>query len=668
MPTPGAKVGALTQSDLQAIWEGACDSSFTAPLEAAGEGLGFEAYTQMFAQFARASVAVDVTTQAMYILPWSGQSNPPAPRANNATVALTFARSTSSQYLSFPLVIAAGTTFVAEETTDWSDPDNPAGVTVVTGRRYLVTQTLVFPPGDVGPYTVQATAEFPGYGYNNPAAQYTTAGNVVVPGTIRLMVQQGTQYSHDRASLFLTPPGAPLSIPAGSTTLPQAAVATLVAVNEPDMFLPTHVGQYVLMTAGANTGQVGRITGYLAPGTVAPASAITLAYDQAFEVSGVSGTFSPGEVLQIKSAGVVFILGIVVKVLPGSAPGISRVVYTLQVGSILPFPGNTLLGSSSSATATITTILQAYDWVAAGVVPPNPAAMAGSGECWQILDWAIDLGLTVTNLAQPQNGTSAMLDELAYERGMYASTGESAASFRQRVASPSDTVSPAAIQRVITRALGGVKGEFLDTQTGLDGFFFDRTDALGCFFDTCCLVMTATLTTTTTGQPILWEDAGGLLVAGGFLGRTSALTFVNQVVLVLRGGPQNALPLRETWVSGDQFVDPATRAFAGISTVLAPTCLTSMRFQVLLDYAEFRGHFLVGVPPSDAGDPGFYFGPDPVATGLHEGGFFDLPAASANYFDGAPFGAYAVWAQVWKEVARVHEGGVSWDLVVDPVL
>src|SRR5579862_728738 len=136
MTAPGGKVGALTQADLQAIWEGACDSSFTQPLEAAGEGNGFEAYTQMFAQWARVSQAVETTTQAMYILPSSGQSAPPAMRAHKATVQLTFTRSATSPYVSWPIVIAPGTVFVEEQEPDWGDP---AGVVVATGRRYLVT-------------------------------------------------------------------------------------------------------------------------------------------------------------------------------------------------------------------------------------------------------------------------------------------------------------------------------------------------------------------------------------------------------------------------------------------------------------------------------------------------------------------------------------------------
>lgn len=667
MTAPGQKVGPLTQADLQAIWEGACDSSFTQPLEAAGEGQGFEAYTQMFAQFARVSQAIDTTTQALYILPSSGQSAPPAPRAQQATVLLTFTRAATASFVNWPVVIFAGTTFVLEQENDWGVIPGQPGQVVATGRRYLVTQTLVIPPGDLGPYAVQATAEFAGYGYNNPLAAYVTAGGIKVPGSINLLSQPGTGYQHDRASMRVTPAGAPLVVPATGTPVPQSATATLVAVNESDMFLPQHVGQYVLMTAGANAGKVGRIAGYLPPGTVAPASAVTLAYDQVVELTGTVGMFVPGESLQIKNGGNIVALA----TLLGSGTtgsGALRLVYTLLAGVVAA--GNTVLGTTNLATGTVSTLLQAQTWTPAGAVPPNPNLSPGSGENWRILDWVTDLGVAVQNLAKPFGGTSPMLDELAYERGMSAAGGESADAFRQRVASPADTVSPNAIRRAVTRALGGEAGLVLDTDTGLDGFFYDRGDAGGCFYDTDVLVLTVSdpsfVSSSVEGDTVRWVDANGLLVANGYFGGQS--TTSTSFNFILRGGPENLPPVRTSPLAGDRIIDLSANASSANTTlvsVVVPACTSAMREQVYLDYASFRGYFLVGVPPSGAGEFGFYWGATPAS---HQGGFFDTKSLLVDFYDGFPSLARGPWGNVFREVTRVKAGGVGFDLYVDQSL
>jgi hypothetical protein len=661
MTAPGQKVGPLTQADLQAIWEGAVDSGFSGGLEAAGEGAGFEAYTQMFAQFARASQAVDTTTQALYILPSSGQSASPAPRAQKATVSLTFARSPQSAYINWPLVIAAGTVFVGEQAFEWGLSPGADGALVQTGRRYLVTQTLVLPPGDAGPYSVQATAEFAGYGYNNPLGAYTTAGGVSVPGAINLISQPGTGYSHDRASLVVSPAGAPLTPPTSGTPAPPAAVAQLVAVNEPDMFLPQHVGQYVLMTAGANAGKVGRITGYAAPGVLAPGSAVILAYDQAVEATGVSGAFSAGEVLTFKSGGNVVAQAVLVGTAPAPS-GATRIVYTLLDGAVAA--GNSVKGLASAASGTVSTLLSTPTWTAAGSLPPNPNLSPGSGENWRVLDWVTDLQVSVQNKLQPSGGTSGMLEELAYERGMAAGNGEGADALRARVAAPSDTISPNAIRRAIVRALGGTTGTFLDTQTGLDGFFYDRADAGGCFYDTCVLVMTQTgFTSVQPGDRLRWLDASGLLIANGYYGGSQSAGTFN---FVLRGGPASPLPRRLTFQTGDTVVDDTRPSLppAVLSAVLTPTCFTGMQAQVYLDFLSFRGYFLAEVPPGGQGEFGFAYG---STAANHDGtGFYDQLGLATGFYDGKPVVTDGTLATLHRELERVEAGGVDFDIVVLP--
>src|SRR5581483_10658353 len=142
---PAIKSGPLTRAEIQSVWEGSVDKGYREPFLAAGEGRGFEVWTQYFAQLERASKAIDVTTQAMFISPWSGQTNPPAAGAAKATVTLSLSR---TKLLDRLLVLGKGLVYVGEQTTDAGDG---GGVTVATGRRYVLTEDLVFQPGEQGP-------------------------------------------------------------------------------------------------------------------------------------------------------------------------------------------------------------------------------------------------------------------------------------------------------------------------------------------------------------------------------------------------------------------------------------------------------------------------------------------------------------------------------------
>ena len=105
------KSGALSEAELLEIWKGALDKSYRDPLLHAGEGNGLEAHTQGLAQLARVSKAIDKTTQAMFICPWSGQSDVPAEGARKAQVVLTFQR---TKLLDRPIVLGKGLIVVGE--------------------------------------------------------------------------------------------------------------------------------------------------------------------------------------------------------------------------------------------------------------------------------------------------------------------------------------------------------------------------------------------------------------------------------------------------------------------------------------------------------------------------------------------------------------------------
>src|SRR5216684_6056203 len=148
--------GPLSIDQITAIWAKAVDKSYSEPFIAAGDGGGFEAYRQGFAQYARVSEAIDVTTQSNYILPWSGQTNPPASGASNSTCTFMFNR---SKYANIPLRIASNVVMFEELVNDWG-LNGP--VPTLTGRQYALQNDVVFAPGDLGPHSSLGSAENPG--------------------------------------------------------------------------------------------------------------------------------------------------------------------------------------------------------------------------------------------------------------------------------------------------------------------------------------------------------------------------------------------------------------------------------------------------------------------------------------------------------------------------
>ena len=118
------KSGPLTVEDLQEIWRSTNDEGFTEPFLRKGEGEGLEAHSQLWEVFARVSQAIDTTTQAMFILPWSGQTDEPAQGEAHATVTLTFSR---TKRLNEAITLTAGQIVVAQELPDWS----PTGTVLV---------------------------------------------------------------------------------------------------------------------------------------------------------------------------------------------------------------------------------------------------------------------------------------------------------------------------------------------------------------------------------------------------------------------------------------------------------------------------------------------------------------------------------------------------------
>lgn len=631
MSDPNAKVGPLTQADLQAIWVSAVDDSYSQPFIAAGEGRGFEAYTQAFAQFARVSNAIDITTQAMFVKPWSGQSNPSASGANLATVTLTFTR---TGFLNVPTRLQAGQIFVAEVTTDWGDG---GGVTVTTGRRFVLTQDVIFLPGESGPLTATANAEFPGYGYNNPQ-----------PNTLSAITQNGTQYSNVLATVVVVP---------GNVPPPPATNVQLIAFNQADMFLPDHVGQYIVFTAGANIGTVARAIAFIPP-ALPNGSAVLLEALCAVRVPSITGTFQVGEQVLIKNGSTVVGYGVFLVTRP-DGNGNQRIGFVLTEGTLTL--GNTINGVTSGATATTNLIL--YNPV---FVSEAPSGGIG-GASWRVADWVVDFGIVITHAAQPQGGTSPMLDELGSEKNIPRSPGESDTSYSYRQSKIADVVTPSAIKRTLNKTLGTIPWCFREVgQALLPGFYYDRYhDNNGDFYDDDCIVFTGTITSgvfpspVNFQEPVMYLDTNGLIKATGYLGRIdSGTTF-----FMIRKSGVGSISHPAVFAAGDKILGLVSGAVFTIATVVSTPSVAASRYHTYFDYTDFRAMFVVNVPHSSLSEFGFFYDTYPLS---HLGGGYDSnSSANPNFYDGFPIGQAGLMKQLWQNIDRIRAGGVTWYLKVD---
>jgi hypothetical protein len=640
----------LSIEDFEAVWATVVDPGYAQGFTNAGEGAGYEAYTQGMAQLARVSSAINTTMEAMYILPWSGQTAEPASGPNAATVMLTISRTGRLQE---PLRLGAGLVFFDEIEPEWAVDQ---GTTIDTGRSYTLVEDLIFLPGQTGPFTVEAVASQPGYGYNNPQ-----------PGSISFVEQPGAGYANSGASIVTNPPPfVPSSV----------QVVQLVVANIAEVVLPQHIGQYVTIP-NATYQNAFRATAYSPPpASGANGGALTLENAIVFQGSTHSGTFAPNEILTVKSGAtpetyLTFVYGEVI--------GGEYVLYTIQRSSTLGSnpvqPGFTVSGQSSGATLTVGQVLGD---------PPSSPPSPGAVE-WRVLSWTQDWGLAVTNAEQPAGGTSAMLDELGYERGIRRASQEADSTYRQRVAVPADTVSPNAVKRMLNRTL--TKGEglawcFREVGTALlPGLFYGPTELDGVSptddaWDYDCVLVTGSV----TGQFVDGEQVYQIL-ASGQVAQGHALT-------------RQALP-STPFVSGQAGTTGTTTepSLVGIGNInvqqggafvtglpvvgktsgatVTPTALTGGlqvidRYKVWLDYLRFRAYFLVDVQPSAAGDFGFFWG----GAGSGNGSPYDFwdDAPFLCFYDGYAVEAARAYLAAYAGVDSVRAAGVyfEFDLMTGP--
>lgn len=635
---PVLKTGPLTQAELFEVWKGALDKGYRNPLVNAGEGNGLEAHTQALYQLTRTSEAVDRTTQAMFICPWSGQTNPPAAGEAKATVTLTFQR---TRLLDKPLILRTGQIFAAEQLLDMS---TDGGIQVQTGRRYILTEDLIFHPGDMGPFTVPAEAELVGYGYNNP-----------LPGNINFIPQPANNFENNLATV---------TVALGSIGLGTSNQAFIITPNEPDTFVPDHVGQYMLFTAGLNQFRVGHIAQFQGPNLSLPipiGSTVLIEWTQSIQAAVYAGTFVQGERIDnVGPTARAYVEG------ERIVAGKKRLTFVVQAGTFVV--GDVLTGQTSGATATIESLAFPQDYT-----PEAPVGPTG-GATWRILDWVVDWGLTVTNVLSPSGGRHAWLDELGQERNLARAPGEDDETYRQRIKAIADVVTPNAIRRTLARTLGSIPYCFREVGTMfLPGFFYDGDNtpphgiaggALNDAWDIDTLILTGgpaigTFIQVPVQEPVELEDATtGDNYATGYFGRIlGGATYYDQT------GPGPLIFIRKVGVVPSSFVNVRVRGTVSGATWAVTGAVVNLtaaerRFHVWLDYPQFRGFFMVCLPPLGLGEFGYAYD-----VGFADA--FDLPSPYLTFYDGFPYLNSLVYGRVYQAIDQVRAGGVLFDLCLD---
>jgi hypothetical protein len=634
---PAMKTGPLTREELEQVWSGASDESYRDPLQRAGEGHGFEGWTQLFAQLERSSKAIDVTTQAMFISPWSGQTNPPASGARRSTVTLTISR---SGLVDRPLLLAKGQVFAEEETVDYG---STGGVAVRTGRRYVLDEDVFFPPGVRGPQPVDAVAEFSGYGFDNP-----------LPGTIKVLSQPGAVFENVRATVTESVVPADLT---GNTR----NVTTITAENRPDMFIPDHVGQYVMLVGGTNAGVLARVVDFGAPQPPFQGSSAGLELLYTAIVTGGAGTFSVGETVRISdTVPAIVAYGRVVDY--RTVSGTRLLSYVLVTGTVTNVMGHAFVGLTSGATATESARAWRTD-----LTPEAPVGGVG-GASWRMLDWVDDWGIVVTNAASPAGGRSGMLDELGSERKVYRVADEPEEDYRARVREVADVVTPNAIRRALNRTIPGIDWCLREAGTTYRGFFYDGDlsppsgvghGADNDSYDNDVFVVQGSNFTV----PFIFDErvelrntTTGLIYATGYMGREENVAgFTYRITVIRKTG---ALPasLALATLYGMQSGAALTNILSGS----VPSTVSARRNRVYFDYEQFRGYFFVSVPNLATGAFGFAFDVTVEDWG------WDMPGSYETAFDGYPIQASDVYRRVWQTIDQIRAGGVGWELNQNP--
>lgn len=461
--------GSLSISQLIELWKSTVDPGYADSLISAGEGNGFEVYTQAFAMLARVSEAIERTRQSMFIRHWSGSADSgtdyePSTGASKAEVTLMLTR---DKHLEMPVYLQAGYFTVGEIKNDWGESGS---VPVLTGRKYILQEDAVIHPGETGPIPLKMIAERSGYGYNIP-----------LKDSISYIYQTGNGLNNDYCQFTQSL----------NANYQSSCVLDFSCVSEPDVLVPDNVGCYLQMfhvhpesrAPYADHLQVWRMNKYMSGNPLDVLDGGHVQFDFIISVEGTLGfsNLFPGLkcTLQPEPGGVIDVVLLGIRT---GNDGITR------------------------ATCLITKFFPSYDDFMANVGgldvflqsegllynTPNLGAMSYTrvtfyplfvndinrtrGRSWKVLSWKDDLGISVTNPLSPTNGKTEWLDELGRERNIIRVSGENDESYRSRVYTISDVVSPNAIRRNVNNILKdiGLSCCLREPGKGLYGFFFEN--------------------------------------------------------------------------------------------------------------------------------------------------------------------------------------------------
>lgn len=215
----------ISKDDLLAVWRRDMDPGYTEPLETESGGRGLDVIAGLAAMLERASLAVDLSTQALYLKPHSTQTQPPA---SGEAVAVGEVEVYRRIVVGGPIPLDDGDEIIATFLGVNGEEEN-APVFEHVGDRTI-------PAGTEGPTVINVRCQRPGF-----------QGNVKAGTEGRFPERRGGEF-------VVT------NFAAGVITVDTAAG---------DKFLPTMSGMFWRFTSGPNLGAYARRITFLTSSTAA---------------------------------------------------------------------------------------------------------------------------------------------------------------------------------------------------------------------------------------------------------------------------------------------------------------------------------------------------------------------------------------------------------------
>lgn len=278
-----------------------------------------------------------------------------------------------------------------------------------------------------------------------------------------------------------------------------------------------------------------------------------------------------------------------------------------------------------------------------------------------------DASFTVANLLPTAGGAEAALDARGAERGVVRAPGESDTSFRFRVRSLPDTVSPDAMARALTALLGS--DDFCLREVGtsaLRGAYFDGSRAVGAaastrdFYDQDGFLLEGDTSALGFGEqePVEVRAPDNTLLAQGYYGRVTTIGATTRRTLARRGVNRLAYG---TVAAGTRLLGMRTGTSWLFDAVIDTSATYNpRRHRTAFDYLEFRGFLLAGVPPGSAGEFGLAYGAFPYAA-------YGAIAPALNFYGGYPRSTALVRLAIWHRLDAIRAGGVGFGVYVERI-